>query len=83
MTLNACTSTDIFDLCNAPAAPTVPWIYSVVLYDALGNYTVQHQIFPTYSIYENGKQVQTIPQSALETFIKLNGTSQIRASDLP
>jgi hypothetical protein len=83
MTLNACTSTNALGLCNAPAGLTVPWIYAVILYDAGGKYTVNHQIFPTYSIYEKGKQVQTLHQSALEDFIKLNSSSQIRISDLP
>ncbi len=83
MTLNACTSTDTFGLCNAPAAPTVPWIYSVILYDVNGKYSVDHQIFPTYSIYEDRKLIQTIHQSALESFIKLNSSSQIQPGDLP
>ena len=61
----------------------MPWIYSVILFDAHGNYSVRNQIFPTYSIYENGKLVQTITQSALENYIKLNSNSQIQPSDLP
>ena len=82
MTLNSCTSTDANGLCNAPIPPVTPYIWSYPLFDAQGNYTINTQIFPTYSIYENGKLVNKIPQAALEDFIKLNATSQVKASDI-
>jgi len=82
MTVNYCTSTDAAGLCNAPSSPTVPYIWSFPLFDFQAQYTVGHQIFPTYYIYENGKLVNKIAQSPLEEFIKLNSSSQIHASDI-
>lgn len=82
MTLNACTSVSLSGKCNAPYSPTVPWIFSLVKFDAKGNYTLQEQIFPTYSVYEDGKLVNTIRQHALEDFIRLNSSSQIKAGDI-
>lgn len=82
MTLNACTSKNAAGLCNAPAGPTVPYIWSFPLFDPQAQYTVEHQIFPTYYIYEDGKLVNKAGQSALEDFIKLNSSSQVKASDI-
>jgi hypothetical protein len=83
MTLNSCTSTDPQSgHCNAPVPPVTPYIWSVPLLDLQNQYTVNTQIFPTYYVYENGKIVKKIPQSALEDFIKLNATSQIKVSDI-
>jgi hypothetical protein len=72
MTLNACTSTNFAGFCNAPVPPVTPYIWSFPLFDATGAYTVNTQIFPTYYVYEEGKLVNKIPQTALENFIKLN-----------
>jgi hypothetical protein len=83
MTLNACTSRNLLGLCNAPAAATMPYIWSFPLFDWQAQYAVEHQIFPTYYIYENGKLVNKIPQAAIETFIPLRSTSQIKAADIP
>lgn len=83
MTLNACTSKDaITGFCNAPVPPVTPYIWSFPLFDAQGRYTVNTQIFPTYYVYEEGKLVNKIPQTALENFIKMNATSQIKATDI-
>jgi Glucodextranase, domain B len=82
MTLNACTSANDAGLCNAPSSPTVPYIWSFPLFDFQAQYTVGHQIFPTYYIYESGKLVNKIGQSALEDFIKLNSRSQVKVSDI-
>jgi hypothetical protein len=49
---------------------------------AQGNYTINTQIFPAYSIYEYGKLVRTITQGPLETFIQLNQSSQVTASGI-
>jgi hypothetical protein len=82
MTLNACTSRDSSGLCNAPVPPVTPYIWSYPLFDAKGLYTINTQIFPTYYVYESGKLVNKIPQSALETFIKKDATSQVQAKDI-
>ncbi len=82
MTLNACSSKDAAGLCNAPSSPTVPYIWSFPLFDFQGQYTVGHQIFPSYYVYENGKLVNRIGQSALEEFIKLNSSSQMKRTDI-
>jgi hypothetical protein len=66
----------------ASAAPTMPYIWSFPLFDWRAQYTVEHQIFSTYYIYENGKLVNKIPQAAVETFIKLRSTSQINAAEI-
>ncbi len=83
MTINRCTSTNSVGLCNAPPSPTVPYIWSFPLFDFQGQYTVGHQIFPTYYIYENGKLVNKIAQSPVEEFIKFDSSSQVHASDIP
>src|SRR5258708_40198728 len=56
---------------------TVPWIWSVIKFDASGNDVrifsigsrLNRQIFPTYSVYEDGVIVATFTQGDLETFI--------------
>jgi hypothetical protein len=83
MTLNSCASTDPqTGHCNAAVPPVTPYIWSVPLLDLQNQYTVNTQIFPTYYIYEYGKLVKKIPQSALEDFIKLKASSQIKVSDV-
>jgi hypothetical protein len=82
MTINYCTQLNAFDLCVGDTSATVPYIYSVIQFDSTGNYTIDHQIFPMYSIYENGKLVNVDHQHPLEEFIKLNSNSQIKASEI-
>jgi hypothetical protein len=83
MTLNSCTSTNpVNGQCNASVPPVTPYIWGVPLLDLLNQYTVNTQIFPTFYIYENGKVVKKNRQSALEDFIRLNATSQIKVSDI-
>lgn len=82
-TINACFSKDASTgFCNDPVPPVTPYIWALTKFDAAGQYTVDHQIFPTYYIYENGKLVTKIPQSDLEVFIGLNAQSQVKASDV-
>jgi hypothetical protein len=82
MTLNSCTSRDKDGQCNAPVPPVTPYIWAFPLFDSKGNYTFNTQIFPTYYIYEDGRLVTKKPQVVLEDFIKLNATSQVKASDI-
>lgn len=37
---------------------------------------LDHQISPTYYVYEDGRLVDRFPQSDPEAFIQLNATSQ-------
>lgn len=51
---------------------TVPWIYSVVAFDANANYTVSnHATFPTYYVYVNGvlRPELTSTQSTVKAFV--------------
>jgi hypothetical protein len=82
MTLNSCTSTDANGKCNAAFGATVPYIWSYPIFDLQGHYTINTQIFPTYSVYENGRFMRKVPQGLLEDFLRLNATSQVRDSDL-
>lgn len=84
MTVNGCTRTNANGICNAPVTPVTPYIWSYPLFDARGQYTIsgQTQIFPTYYVYENGKLVKKIRQSAVEDFVRLNSTSQVRVGDI-
>jgi hypothetical protein len=81
-TLNWCTSKDQNGSCNDPIPPVTAYIWGYPLFDAQGNYTVNTQIFPRYYIYENGNRVETLPQTALENFTKLDATSQVKAADI-
>jgi hypothetical protein len=82
MTLNSCTSQDRSGHCNAPASPTTAYIFNFPVFDASGNYTVNTQIFPSYYVYEDRKLVQKIPQHPPDDFIKLNSSSQVKASEI-
>jgi len=56
---------------------TTPWIWSVVKFDSAGNPApLDHQIFPTYFVYENGQKVGEFSQSDPESFISLDSGSQ-------
>lgn len=80
-TLNACSQLDCIDV---PIGPTTPWIWSVVRFDAEGNLSpLDHQIFPTYSLYENGQLRTIFPQSAPEPFISLDASSQRLQGEVP
>lgn len=66
---------------------TTPWIWSAIKFDDKGElvypFTIgtkgNHQIFPTYFVYKDGRIDQTLSftQSHPETFISLDETSQI------
>jgi hypothetical protein len=81
-TLNWCTNTLL--PCSMDGYQNVtPWIWSVVRFDTSGGKGVpDHQIFPTYYVYENGKLVSAFAQSDLATFTKLDGSSQISAKSI-
>ncbi len=83
-TVNYCTqlTLDGFGNCHGDVSAVTPYIYSLVKFDSAGNYTIDHQIFPTYSIYEDGQLVNVDHQHPLEDFIKLNSNSQIKAGDI-
>ncbi|HEY1527943.1 MAG TPA: hypothetical protein VGH51_17055 [Candidatus Angelobacter sp.] len=83
-TLNACTSTDTRGFCSNPVSPVTAYIWSTTEFYYQGQYTVDTQIFPTYYIYEDGTLLpsKTKTQSAVETFIKLDSQSQVKASDI-
>jgi hypothetical protein len=67
----------------------VPWIWSVIEYDANGNPAryqdaANYQIFPTYSVYINGQFVYKKSQSSVSDFINLNLSSyQLTPSQIP
>jgi hypothetical protein len=49
-----------------------PWIWAIIQFSVSGNYEydlLEHEMFPTYWVYVNGKKVQVDPQVAVETFI--------------
>jgi hypothetical protein len=63
---------------------TTPWIWSVIRFSLDGNrLPADLQIFPTYSIYEDGQLLGTVPQSNPESFIALDDTSQRHVADIP
>jgi hypothetical protein len=85
MTLNWCTTKNMLGICTTPVPPVTPYIWAYPVFDTQGNYTMNTQIFPTYSIYEDGKLVNTIPQTYQENFIQLQATSpngQVKAADI-
>ncbi len=64
---------------------TVPWIWGAIEFDANGNFvSAPHEIFPYYSIYVNGQQIQTDQQAAVPTFVSKDESNQITSgSQLP
>lgn len=59
---------------------SAPFIWSVIQFDANGNLIplvqgTTSQIYPSYMVYRNGGQLQTIDQGPLENFISLDWTS--------
>lgn len=85
LTLNDCDSF-LGQCLNHPAeiGKTTPWIWSVIRFDLDGNRgPIDHQIFPTYYVYEDGELVEQFPQSDAEVFIALDETSQRHVSEIP
>jgi hypothetical protein len=75
-TINDCQS--LFCI-TVPIGPTTPWIWSVIKFDVQGKLvSVDHQIFPTYSIYEDGNFVDHHGQSDPEAFISLDDTNSLK-----
>ncbi len=65
---------------------STPWIWSVVrfnLQSELDPQAIDHAIFPTYSLYEDGQLVATFPQANHEAFIALDATYQRLPSEIP
>ena len=60
---------------------TTPWIWGMNQFGTDGKaLPLDHQIFPTYFIYDgNGQFKREIQQSDLETFIQLDGSSRREA----
>ena len=82
-TINACFTKDTATgFCINPPGDVTPWIWALTRFDATGQYTVDHQIFPTYYIYENGTFVNAIPQSKLTDFVSKDGQSQLTVADI-
>jgi PKD repeat protein len=55
---------------------TVPWIWANIAFNPDGSYRVDHQIFPTYYIYEDGILKNVIPQASdVSQFINLGEES--------
>lgn len=60
-----------------PVGSGTPWIWSAIRFNADGSFALlDHQIFPTYSVYKNGVLIQTLPQSAPSPFIAMTSSSQ-------
>jgi hypothetical protein len=51
---------------------TVPWIWSVIKFNALGEIITSDNAiyFPTYYVYKNGQLIQIYPQSPLSIFVQ-------------
>jgi hypothetical protein len=65
---------------------STPWIWSVIRFDLKGDLMpedVDHQMFPTYSVYSDGQLIRTYPQSDAETFIALDASSQRLPGEVP
>jgi hypothetical protein len=62
---------------------TVPWLWSVIEFDASGNPTCSDVgMFPTSSVYVNGSLVVTYPQSSVASFVAKDGTYQRTPSQI-
>lgn len=56
---------------------TVPWVWNVIEFNALGNPTTTNvSMFPTFSVYQNGVLTATYPQGSITAFIALDDTYQ-------
>jgi hypothetical protein len=65
---------------------TTPWIWSVIRFNMqaeLDPSAIDHAIFPTYYLYEDGKLIATFPQANHELFIALTDTYQRLPSEIP
>ena len=79
-TLNDCNQ----PVCSSTVGQTTPYIWSVIRFDSQGNLSpLDHQMFPTYFVYENGNLISQFPQGDLETFISLDSSSQRLPSEIP
>jgi hypothetical protein len=64
---------------------TVPWIWSVIEFDASGvATTTDHAIFPAYSVYKDGARIAAYPQtqSNMTAFIAKDATYQRLRSEI-
>jgi len=64
---------------------STPWIWNVIEFDSTGSILVpmDHAMFPTYSIYVNGRIALTCPQSAPAPFVAKDDKYQRLPSDIP
>jgi hypothetical protein len=71
---------------------TTPWIWGVIRVDPSGILNpggdivqggVDHQIFPTYTVYKDGVKLFSSVQSHHEDFIALDETSERREGEIP
>jgi PKD repeat protein len=85
LTLNDCD--EFLGFCTnilSDVGKTTPWIWSVIGFDAQGNRgSIDHQIFPTYFVYEDNVLVEQVPQAPDQVFIALDETSQRKPSEIP
>jgi hypothetical protein len=66
----------VFNVLNGHSTP---WIWSTVEFDTLGRLVFEdrhHQVFPTYTVYENGKCLTEFTQIPLEDYLTHDATSQ-------
>lgn len=69
---------------NGRAAGSMPWIWSTIEFDSLGNPTYSDVgMFPTYSVYVNGTLVYTYGQTTVANFFSQNQTYQRTPSQIP
>lgn len=65
---------------------TTPWIWNVIRFNLdaqLDPQAIDHAIFPTYTLYEDGQQINNFPQANHELFIALDDTYQRHWSEIP
>lgn len=62
-----------------PVGAITPWIWSGIRIQHNGEYSVCSQVFPSFSIYVDGKLVEERKQTKLAEFMKLDENSQKQA----
>lgn len=65
---------------------STPWIWNVIRFNLdaqLDPASIDRAIFPTYTLYEDGQQINNFPQANHEQFIALDDTYQRRWTDIP
>ena len=65
---------------------TTPWIWSVIRFNLqaeLDPSSIDHAIFPTYYVYQDGQLISVFPQANHEAFIALDATYQRLPGQIP